>query len=98
MDKRWYNSLVKILKARLLFYQLKIKKENKSFIIIDSGIEDIVIPKKQIFNYIVVYFVKDEKVVAKFVSNSEWKNNVFKDFIKFYWQRQRENLNIYDNI
>lgn len=98
MDKRWYNSLVKILKARLLFYQLKLKKENKSFIIIDSGVEDIIIPKKQMFNYIVVYFVKDEKVVAKFVSNSEWKNNVFKDFIKFYWQRQRENLNIYDKI
>ena len=98
MEERWYKSLVKILKARLLFYQLTLKKENKHFIIIDAGIEDIVIPKKQILNYTVVYFVKDNKVVSKFVSDSEWKNNVFKAFIKHYWRRQRENLKIYDKI
>lgn len=98
MDKRWYNSLVKILKARLLFYQLRLRKENKNFIVIDTGIEDIIIPKKQISNYTVIYFVKDKVVVGKFVSSSEWKSNVFKDFIRFYWQRQKENLNIYDNI
>lgn len=98
MEKRWYNSLVKILKARLLFYQLRLRKEDRNFIIIDAGIEDIIIPKKQISNYTVIYFVKDKIVVGKFVSSSEWKNNVFKDFIRFYWQRQKENLNIYDNI
>lgn len=98
MEERWFKSLIKIIKARLLFYQLSIKKENKHFIIIDSGVEDIIIPKKQMFNYIVIYFVKDKKVVSKFVSDSEWKNNVFKAFIKHYWQRQRENLKNYDNI
>jgi len=98
MEERWYKSLVKILKARLLFYQLKVKKENKHFIIIDAGIEDIIIPKKQIGNYTVVYFVRDKKVVSKFISDSIWKNNVFKDFVSFYWKRERENLNRYDNI
>lgn len=98
MEERWYKSLVKILKARLLFYQLELKKENKHFIIISNGIEDIVIPKKQIANYTVVYFVKDKKVVGKFVDDSVWKNNVFKAFITFYWRRERENLNRYDNL
>jgi hypothetical protein len=98
MEERWYKSLVKILKARLLFYQLKLKKETKHFIIIDAGIEDIVIPKKQLLGYTVVYFVKDNRVVNKFVSDSEWKNNVFDAFIKHYWRRQKENLNRYDKI
>lgn len=98
MEERWYKSLIKIVRARLLFYQLELKKENKHFIIINAGIEDIVIPKKQILNYTVIYFVKDNKVVSKFVSDSEWKNNVFKAFIKHYWRRQRENLKIYDKI
>jgi hypothetical protein len=81
-----------------LFYQLKLKKETKHFIIIDAGIEDIVIPKKQLLGYTVVYFVKDNRVVNKFVSDSEWKNNVFDAFIKHYWRRQKENLNRYDKI
>ncbi len=98
MEERWYKSLVKILKARLLFYQLELKKENKHFIIINGGIEDIIIPKKQIAPYTVVYFVKDGKVVSKFTDNSEWKNNVFKAFVSFYWRRQRENLNRYDKL
>ncbi len=98
MKDRWYTSLVKIVKARLLFYNLKVKKENKHFLIIDSGIEDIIIPKKQILDYIVIYFVKDGKVVSKFVSDSEWKNTVFKSFLIHYWNRQTENLKIYDNI
>lgn len=98
MEKKWYDSLVKILKARLLFYQLKLRKENSSFIIIDAGIEDIIIPKKKISTATIIFFVRNEEVVGKFISNSEWKNNVFKEFMKFYWQRQKENLNTYDNI
>jgi hypothetical protein len=98
MEKRWHDSLVKILKARLLFYQLKLIKESSSFIIIDAGIEDIIIPKKQISTATIIYFVKNKEVVGKFISSSEWKNNVFKEFMKFYWQRQKENLNTYDNI
>lgn len=98
MEKRWYDSLIKILKARLLFYQLELRKENSSFIIIDAGIEDIVIPKKQISTATIIYFVRNKEVVGKFISNSEWKNNIFKEFMKFYWQRQKENLNTYDNI
>lgn len=98
MEERWYKSLTKIIKARLLYYQLNIRKENKHFIIINAGIEDIVIPKRQILNYTVVYFTRDKKVVSKFISKSEWKNEVFKEFLRFYWDRQRENLNRYDNI
>lgn len=98
MEERWYKSLVKILKARMLFYNLSIKKENKHFIVIDSGIEDIIIPKKQISGLTVIYFTKDKKVVSKFTSDSIWKNNVFKSFLLHYWKRQKENLKLYDNI
>jgi hypothetical protein len=98
MEERWYKSLVKIVKARLLFYQLNIKKENKHFIIINAGVEDIIIPKKQIANYTVIYFTKDKKVVNKFISDSIWKNTVFKSFLSHYWKRQTENLKTYDNL
>lgn len=98
MEERWYKSLTKIIKARLLYYQLNIRKENKHFIIIDAGIEDIVIPKKQILNCTVIYFTRDRKVVSKFISKSEWKNEVFKEFLNLYWKRQKENLHRYDNL
>lgn len=98
MKERWYKSLVKIIRARLLFYNFKVKKENKHFIIIDGGIEDIIIPKKQVGEYTVVYFVKDKKVVGKFVNDSVWKNTVFNSFLAYFWNRQTENLKRYDNL
>lgn len=98
MNTRYYTSLLKIIRARLLFYNLSIKKENKNFIIIDAGIEDIVILKKQISGNTVIYFTKDKKVVSKFISDSIWKNVVFKSFLKHFWRRQTENLKTYDNI
>ncbi len=98
MEERWYKSLIKIIKARLLFYQLSVRKENKHFIIINAGIEDIIIPKKKISNITVIYFTKDKKVVSKFVNESIWKNVVFKAFLAHYWKRQTENLNTYDRL
>lgn len=98
MKEKWYQSLLKLLKNRLLFYGFKIKKETNDVIIFDLLIEDLIIPKKRNYEDVVFYFVKDTEIVYKFYSQLIYKKNLFREFIKCFWDRQYENLNRYDNI
>lgn len=85
------------IKGFLLLNGHELINENKYGLVFDLNVEKAIIPKKHI-GFVQVYFVRDSKIVDRFMTTSKYKFQAQKRFIKFYKKRMLATLSEIDNL
>lgn len=93
MEHIFYKAFIKELEKSLCFIGAKVIKQTRFCIILRSHFdEDIIIPKKQDYGYVRIFFCKDKRIDYIYENLGIYKRNQFKDFFKFYNKRQKQLL------
>lgn len=97
MENKFYKGFVQNIKGFLLLHGHELVNENKYGYVFDLNVEKLIIPKKHI-GFVQIYFVRDGKIVDRFMTTSKYKFQAQTRFIKFYNKRMLATLFEIDNL
>jgi hypothetical protein len=97
VEKKYYKSFINNITGFLLLHGHHIVNENKHGIVFDLNVEKLVIPKKHI-GFVQIYFVREGKIVDRFMTISKYKFKAQAKFLKFYKKRMLATLSEIDNL
>ncbi len=97
MRQRFYRFFVVNIVNFLYLEGHEVLHDNSYGITMDCNVEQIVIPRFNI-GFVQVYFVRDNRIVDRFMTTTKYRKNAEKKFKKFYKKRMMATLAEVDNL